>query len=716
MMERRRIGWLVLGMVGLLLATLVAVELPARVQRPTPARAQPMEIGGGLVPQGWEPEPPLPPPTPASDDDDPGSGDDDGNSASDGGTVTVVERHTIWRILFPYETLGASIRAALGDIVMEAAREVVAQARDGINGLVETVIGGGDFTAGIQNTRREVWRVGIVIAGILMPLSFMASVVGALKDGTSSVTGYASAREALLNWVIAAGAAVSSYFILSKGIELSGAATTAIFEGLLGRLSENFDLGNSIVGSLVDTGGYLLTPGIGQLFLAFFGILLAAGLLFSIGLALLAREVILILAVGIAPIMLILGSIGPLRWLHGLWMKVTTVALLLGPANAFLLGAGALLGMSAHQSVISLGGVAGRIMGYLVALGILSVLIGLNTLIGKMVYGAVIEIAEKAWRGVMAVVNLAGIAVGIAAAPAVGGLLGGAAASSSTAAGLGAGGAASTAGTMGTLAEASSGAQAASAMGRAIAASGLPGARGLAAGLNAGAAAEAHKQIKQGIANAADTRIGRNIAEPWASTELSMGKAISTASGGIHAELEASGPKAVLASSGISPVSAGQRVDAAKMTALNAMAAGDRHGANMLEGLRQLGVPGRVAQEAGVDYSRAAIRQMAFGTQSPFRPLPHNLLPRQITARDMDTAMQIVANARPPGMDDVPTVDFLDNLVQTTFHRRVQLNEDPQDTIRDAEKAANLDRWMRDSLNRLPNQGLAEGLRKRLGL
>jgi hypothetical protein len=44
------------------------------------------------------------------------------------------------------------------------------------------------------------------------------------------------------------------------------------------------------------------------------------------------------------------------------------------------------------------------------------------------------------------------------------------------------------------------------------------------------------------------------------------------------------------------------------------------------------------------------------------------------------------------------------------------LNEDPQDTIRDAEKAANLDRWMRDSLNRLPNQGLAEGLRKRLGL
>lgn len=708
-MKKRRIGWMLMGMVGLLLVTLGAVELPAPAEPPTPARVEQMEVGGGLVSQGWELQPPLPTPTPASDDDDPGAGDDSGS-------VTVVERRTIWRILFPYETLGASIRAALIDIVMEAFREVVAQVTDGINQLVDTILGVNDFTQGIRDTRRDVWRVGIVIAGILMPLSFMTSVVAALKDGTSSVTGYASAREALLNWVIAAGAAVSSYFILSKGIELSAAAMRAIFEGLLGTLAENFSLGDFIVGSLVETAGYMLTPGIAQLFLAIFGMLLAVGLVISIGLALLAREVILILSVGIAPVMLILGSIGPLRWLYGLWMKVMTVALLLGPTNAFLLGAGAILALHAHQSVVSIGGLVGRIVGYLVALGILSVLIGLNTLIGKMVYGAVIEIAEKAWGGVMAIVNLAGIALGAAVAPAVGGMLGGAGASASTAAGLSAGRAASTTGTMGALTEASSGARAVSSIGRAIAASGLPGGRGIAAGLNAGAAVDAHKQIKQGIASASVGRAGKTMGEPWVSTELSMGKAISTASGGIHAELAASGTKGVLASSGISPESAGERVDAAKNTTLNSMAVGERHGVSMLEGLRQLGVPGKVAQDAGVDYSRATMKRIAFGTASPYQPVPSRLLPRRITARDMDTAMQIVGSVRPLGTESVPSVDYLDNLVQTAFHRRVQLNEDPQDTIRDAERAANLDRWMRDSFNRLPNPGLAEGLRKRLEL
>lgn len=707
MMERRRIVWVLLGMVGLLLVALAAVELPGRAEPPTLVETERLEIGGGLVPQGWEPSPPVSVPTPARDGDDPGGGDS--------GTVAVVERHTIWRILFPYETLGESIRAALGDLVMEAAREVVTQAKEGINRLVETIVGVNEFTRGIQETRRDVWRVGIVIAGILMPLSFMAAVVASLKDGTSSVTGYANAREALLNWVIAAGAAVSSYFLLSKGIELSAAGMTAIFEGLLGRLSENFELGGSIVGSLVDT-SYMLTPGIPQLFLAIFGMLMAAGLLISIGLALLAREVILVLAVGIAPVMLILGSIGPLRWLYGLWMKVTTVALLLGPTNAFLLGAGALLAQSAHQSVVSLGGLAGRIVGYLVALGILSVLIGLNTLIGKMVYGAVIEIAEKAWGGVMAMVNLAGIAVGAAVAPAVGGLVSGAGSSATTAAGLSAGRIASTAGSVGALNEASSGARAVGAIGQAIAASGLPGGRGFATGLNAGAAVDAHKQIKQGIADASQARVGRSMSEPWVSSELSMGKAISTASDGIHAELTASGTKGVLASSGISPQSAGERVDAAKDTTRNTMAVGERHGVSMLEGLRQLGVPGKVAQEAGVDYSRAAMKHIALGTASPYQPVPYRLLPRRITARDMDTAMRIVGVVQPPGMESVPSVDFLDNLVQTAFHRRVQLNEDPQETIRDAERAANLDRWMRNSFNQLPNPALAEGLRKRLGL
>ena len=703
-MDRRRIGWMLAGMVGLLLAALVAVELPAQAQPPTPMATPASEIGGGMASASGLIMPPPPAPTPVDDGGDGGDGEGDSGDG-DTGSVRVVERHTIWRILFPYETLGASIRAALGEMAMEAARDVGTQAGDGISNIAGAILGDTDLARGIRDIRRDVWRVGIVIAGILMPLSFMATVVAALRDGTTSVTGYANAREALLNWVIAAGAAVSSYFILTKGIELSAAGTTGVFERLLGTAAGNFSFGDYYRGLLVET-AFMATPGVAQIFLAIFGMLLALALLASIGLALMAREVILILVVGVAPVMLIMGSMGPLRWLNGMWTKVTMIALLLGPANAFLIGSSALLALNAHQSVVSLGGMGGRIVGYLVALGIISVLIGLNTLIGKMVYGAVIEIAEKAWNGIMVV---AGAAVGLG----VGGLIGGAGVAAATSGSVSAGAATSSAGGLSSLAQATSGARAVGAIGQAVAATGVPGGRGLSAGMNAGAALAAHKEIKQGIAAASESRGGKGESEAWDRNQLSMGKAVDTAAGGMRGEIGETGVKGVLASSGISPENAMDRTEAGRLTARNMSVVGENRGVDMLQGLRELGVPGRVAQQAAVDYNRAMIRQMSLGTPSPFVPKPYTSLPREITARDMDTALQVVG---PVGTGNVPSVGFLDNLVQTAYHRRIQLNEDPQQTIREAGRAGSLDEWMKASYKSLPNQGLAEDLRRGLGL
>jgi hypothetical protein len=75
-----------------------------------------------------------------------------------------------------------------------------------------------------------------------------------------------------------------------------------------------------------------------------------------------------------------------------------------------------------------------------------------------------------------------------------------------------------------------------------------------------------------------------------------------------------------------------------------------------------------------------------------------------------------MAHTKPIGAEGVPSVDFLDNLVQTAFHRRVQLSEDPRDTVSDAGRAESLDDWMRGSFDGLPDKGLAAGLRERLGL
>jgi len=707
MNDNRRVGWALLGVVGVLLVALLALELPTRAEPPTPVPPAASETGGGMLPVTGQLKPPDPPPTPVDDGGDGGDGEGDGG---DTGTVKVVERHTIWRILFPYETLGASIRAALMDTVAEMGREVAAQAREAVNHVGSSVL---QQEGMFQDVRRDVWKVSIVVAGILMPLSFLVSVVAALKEGTSSVTGYASAREALLNWVIAAGAAVSSYFLLTKAIELATAGMGAIFEGLLGGISGSFNLGDHIIGTLIDAGTYVATPGLGQLFVLLFGMLLAVAVVLSIGLALLAREVILILAVGIAPIALILGGVGPLRWLSGLWMKITTTALLLGPANALLLGAGALLGIRAHQSGLSGGGLVDRILGYLVVLGIVSVLIGMNTLVGKMVYGAVIEIAEKAAHGVMAVVNLAGIAVGAAVAPAVGGMLGGTAAATAGSAGAGL----SAAGGIGAIGEASSQMRAVSSIGQVVAATGLPGARGFSAGMNMGGALNAHSQVKQGIAQGAEARANGAAGEPWEKGELSMGRAIDTAHGDLKGELTAGGPKGILGASGISPEDASHRLEVGRQLNQNLMAVGEKHGVDMRVGLRQLGIGGTDAQAAGVAYARASMRETSFGVPSPFRnPVPARSLPNGMTARDLDTARQIVGAVRPHELRSAPSVEFLDNLVQTAFHRRTQLSEDPRQTVEDGTQATDLDRWMRVTYNNLPDRGRADGLRRGLGL
>jgi len=705
-----------------LVVALAAAELPARgvaavrgadgsladwgwqgMEPPTLRATAVSETGGGSVSSLTIPPPPGPPPiaTPGGD-----GGDDDG-STDDGDGVRVVERVTIWKILFPYETLGASIKAALGEMVMEAARDIGAEAIQGITNIARTVLGDGDFGKGLRQVRQDVWRVGIVIAGILLPFSFMASVVAAMKDGTSSVTGYASAREAMLNWVIAAGAAVSSYFLLDKAMELSRAAMGAIFEGLLGVLVDRFELGSYFMGLLGES-AFMATPTLLQVFLAIFGILLALALVAAIGLAFLAREVILVLAVGVAPVMLVMGSVGPLRWINGLWMKVTTIALLLGPANAFLIGAGAMLALNARQSSLDMTGFGGRVLGYLVALGVISVLIGLNSMIGKMVYGAAIEIAEKAANGIM-------VAVGAVAGLGAMGALGGAGVAASSAGGAAAGSMGSAAGGIGSMAQASSAARAVGSVGQAAAAMGLPGGRGLAAGVNAGASVGAHQQVKQGIADAAEAARSRGGNEPWTSTAFSVPEAVATGGAQVMGEVEARGEKGTLGSMGVPMSGAEARVSASQEVYGRLMTVGQEHNVDMLGGMRQMGVQGPNAQEAVTSFVREGIRQMSFGGETPFRPVHYSGLPRQMTARDLDTAAKIMTQAG-TGNPVVPSSEFIDSLAQTAFHRRVQLSEDPNRTIREASQAANLQQWMVESYARLPDKGLADGLKTRLGL
>ena len=720
MKERRRTLWLLIGMAGILTLTLLVSEYWSIPREPGDAltlatETVQREIGGGYIrAMPFEGTPPPPTSQPGGGDDNPGGDTGDGDAGST--TRTVVEKHTIWRILVPYETLGEAIKQTLINIVDEMTLGLVSQVQDAINHLGQTVLQKNGL---FQDVRRDLWRVSIIIAGILMPLSFMVSIGAALKDGTSSVTGYASAREAIINWVISAGAAVSSYFMLSKGIELASMSMVAIFEGLVGQINSTFNLGENVIGSLILSGMLVASPGLGQIFLSFFGMLLAVGLGASIGLAFLAREVILLLVVGIAPITLILGSVGPLRWLSSLWLKITTIALLLGPANALLIGAAALLGLKAHQTGLSGEGIVDRILGYLVALGILSVLIGLNTLIGKTVYGAAIEIANKAMKGVTSVLNLAGIAAGLAAAPAIAGAVGG------TGAAAMAGSAGTASGGLGTAAEATSKLRLTNAIGQGIARTGIPGTKGFASGLNIGAAADAHQQVKQGIAQATESRDllqqareqTGSAGKPLSESDSPMESAMQSAYSEMSDRIKTGNPAGLLASSRVSTEEASMRLDYGMQFTQNMMKVADKRGLDMSIGFRQLGFPDTNLKLAQAGYARISISQAARGIGSPYKnPIPFRDLPNNFTAVDLDAARQILSAGPTQNYNQPPTESLFDTVAETAYQRRIQLNEPPGRIVHDAGRASDVNQWMVDSYNQLPDRSLADDLRKGLGL
>jgi hypothetical protein len=697
--EKRRITRLLVLMVGMLGVILVAVELPARAEPPTPTVAPGAEAGGGnpaLVLQA------TPRPT-----DVPDSGDDSG----DPGTVTVIERHTIWKILFPYETLGDAVKAAVIRLVDEMSLGLVREMQGAANRLWQVVM---QREGMFQDVRRDVWRVTIVVAGILMPLSLMVSVASALKEGTTSVTGYASAREGLLSWVISIGAAVSSYFLLSKAIELSAAGTAAIAEGLLGSVAGSFDLGDHILGSLVLSGMYVATPGIGQLFLSFFGAFLAIGLVASMGLALLAREVILVLAVGLAPIMLIMGGMSPMRWLAGLWTKITTMALLLGPANALLLGVGAMVGQRAHQAGLGGGAMADRILGFLVALGVLSVLIGLNTMIGKTVYGAVIEIAEKAGKSTMAVVNLAAIAVGAAAAPAIGGLVGGGSAAASGVAEAGGGAMASgLSGVGGAHSQAMGQARLTASIGQAVGASGLPGARGFQTGMNLGAAGEAYKQVRQGVGE------GIGGAAGWKDSSLDAGRAVGDARAEILERYGTKGGNTALAQTGVPLADIEDRLGKGAQLAENSYAALPRLGLDTGTVLRDLNYRGESLQGAATGFARATIGGYGLGNRSDYHMpiMTSRFLPERYHGADWMGAVRIATSLGPSGTrGQAPDAEMIELLTRAVHHRRVQLGETVDEIVSSASKAAGMREWLRGSYERLPDREVASDLGKAIGL
>jgi len=618
-------------------------------------------------------------------------------------TVIEVEKH----IFFPFETLQKAILDALAGIINKILAGVQAELPPLINQAVQSVLPKMDQNDIFATSRLKLWKVTIVIAGVLMPLTLVINLGAALKEGASSVAGYADAREALITWFVGVGAAIASYFLLSKGIELSQLAGRAIVEQVI--TEADWNIGQNLVATLINVKRIASLHIVLQMFLGIFAILLIVAITASFALSLMAREVLILMLVGTAPIIIISGTLGPLRWLAGTWSKICVITLLLGPANFLLIGGAFLIAQEANLSNL----LSDSLLGMFVALGFVSVLIGINGLVGKMVYGAVIEIAQKAWQSTMSVVKMAATlgvaAVGVAVAPAIGSALGGTAAAGAgaTAAETGATAGAtlsqanSASGAFSTYGKAMSQANLTKSIGQALATTGNPIAKGLGAGLNIGASKTAFDQIHDNGGERGNPEM------PSFKGNIDVNRAINDAGNSISERYPD------LASE------EGSKLDSGTQLAQNTFQAFESMGIDTKQALWELGYlkKGGSPQDAATQYAGQIMGGYAkkgdWGIASPssiMDPGP------TISALDVNVASGII---RSRGAD--PELASLENMTRASHLRRSVLNESLNTVLTSGMGAtgdSGIDKWIHDTYMELQMQASSrtDEFKKALGI
>ncbi len=663
------------------------------------------------VHSGWNtssaPLPPEPPPG------NPGTADEEPPSET-------ILQTIIQTIFFPFETLAEGVRTALGELFSKAAIEALAPMKETLNTATGWLLPNGATGGTLQDLRLRAWRAMAAVAGVLIPLALMITVGSAMREGVTSITGYADAREALLSWLIGVGAAAASYFLLEKAIDLSNAMSMAVGESMGHAAVQDWNLGDQLLGAFVNLQLLEAAGPLMQLFLGFFALFTMIAVVGSITIALLAREVLFLLLVALAPVIFIMGSIQPLAWLRGLWTKATVLTLLLGPANYLLL---TLAGMLAAKANALSSGIATAILGMLIALGIISVLIAMNSMVGKLVYGAAMEITKKAWGSTMGVLQLGALAAGFALAPAVGGMLGGGAGvlgggsapGPLAGAGLSGGKLASGLSTAGTTAGIAGGtfgssrkvSDLAGSIGHALAASRNPIARGFGRGLVGGGALDTAGH------NASPGLIPR-ITEP-----VDSAAGLTTA----REELEQrfAGDEKSAASIGLPREEASAKLREGVALGGNAFRAMERLGVDPGTALRDLGYyRGANMHGAVTSFGRVTASRWALGHRSPYPPPQALVQPGpQVGGHDLQAALDIVHGpGRAEGLQTA-SPRTLSQLALTVHQRRVQLGDSLGAIVDEASRlttSSELRSWMTDAYYNLPDRGAAERLGQELGI
>ncbi len=346
-------------------------------------------------------------------------------------------------IQFPFENLTQALQNALQSILNNsvAPLESIFSASIGrwLTSSPGIVTPGGGIANG-EDVMGPAWRLMIKIAVLLWPLTLAIIATIAAKDAVAAASwGIGDLKEALGGWVIAALASATSLYWLDLANRFSNGTTMAILD-----MSFTGEAGfqpNALTALVFGTAGILLTyfapPA--SLFIVIFVILLGLAVLTALIFQFMARFVVLYVLVALAPVVMILGVLPPMRWFSYTWLRGFVLVEAVGPINALLLKLVMILTVrGASNDPIA------AFVNFIGALGVLSILLTIDGVIIKSVFGAVQEIAQKAMNTVTGIATLA-----LAGATALAGgsiAAGGVGAAGSAAAGGGSGGSGSTGG------------------------------------------------------------------------------------------------------------------------------------------------------------------------------------------------------------------------------------------------------------------------------
>lgn len=620
------------------------------------------------------PDPP-PPGRPPTTPDPPGDGDsgDTGDKNKNGGVLT-----QIFKVMFDTSTMKDAIVNSIDSIFDDAVGNLTASSSPfyKMGSEISDIV---FETEKLKAVRLASWIQLRKVAFALLPLTAALTIWASMKDGLYSVTGYANTFEAVAEFFVSIGIALASFWLMEQAISLVKVLTLAIAESL------QVDITGSVyAGMLIKPIALGLSNPVMSMILNILSFALVLTYMGSVIIAFLAREVVLIMTVALAPVMIILGSVRSLGWLRGLWSKAFIVFLLLLPINVLTMGVALKLWVTALS--LSSGPLAALLQLAILA-GTLSVLIAVNGTLGKLVYGAAIEVAQKVGKTLTSVATMAaGLAVGAVGVGALGGsALGGAAGLAPAVSGVSGGGAGMAASSGGVVTSTSN---LTSTIGRTLSSSRSAAVSSLGRGMQIGAAVKDHQMATQ---------------SPPSSSQLDIAnKGVPGQAKGVADVMEQIDTPHKAAAIGSDQATLANRVTLGAETSVATLEAVESGGLSASDYLRDTNYlnPGRPDVEmAGRDFIRSEAGSFALGGRSNFTQTElGNTTPNTIGLHSLDyqAAQRIVQSEQRYGSSYYSEISAskMQDVAQAVHARRVSGMRSYDAIINNAKQDPNLKAWI----------------------